>query len=166
MPDDEALLDSMPLDLTPEGFGLATLNDIEAAGFISLITEEIPDDDLLFDSDEGFVPPERNSKDYAGKILAVHFANPLPNGEKDWGVLFGKLRVEGDKLILDIDSEPKQLEILREWLCRIKPTYSTVFPYYEAELYLSLALRAFPNDTPPSELMEMAKRRKAKEISK
>ncbi len=156
----------MPLDLAPEGFALATLNDIEAAGFVSLIAEELPDDDLLFDGDDGFVPPERSPKDYNGKILAVQFANPLPNGEKDWGVLFGKLRLEGDKLILDIDSEPKQLEILHEWLCRIKPTYSKVFPYCEAKLDLSLALRAFPNDTPPSELMEMAKRRKTKEISK
>jgi hypothetical protein len=166
LPTDEAFLDSTPLDLAPEGFALADLNDIEAAGFVSLIAEELSDDDLLFDSDEGFIPPERNPQDYDGKTLAVHFANPLPNGEKDWGVLFGKSRVEEDKLILDIDSEPKKLEILREWLCRIKPTYSKVSPYCEAELDLSLALRAFPNDTPPSELMEMANRRKAKNASK
>lgn len=112
LPNDDALLDSMPLDIAPEGFALADLNDIKVAGFVSLIAEELPDDDLLFDGDEGFVPPEKNPKDYDGKTVAVSFATPLPNGEKDWGVLFGNLRVEGNKLILDIDSEPKQLEIL------------------------------------------------------
>lgn len=160
LPDNDSELDSTPLDFAPEGFTLATLHDIELAGFTTLITEELPDDDLLFDGDEGFVPPERNPQDYAGKTIAVTLATPLANGEKDWGVLIGKLRYENEKLILDIDSAQEQFEIKREWLCRIKRMYGGMLPpYSEAELTLSLALRAFPNDTPPSELMEIAKKR-------
>lgn len=155
-----------PLNFASNGYALATLEDIELANLVSLIADELPDDDLLFDGDEGFVPPERNPKDYDAKTIAVHLAKPLANGEKDWGVIFGKLRFDDGKLILDVDSEPKQFEILREWLCRIKPMYSKVSPYCNAELSLSLALRAFPNDAPPSELWEIAKRRNAKDAEK
>jgi hypothetical protein len=151
-----------PRNLAPNGYALATLEDVERAGLSSFVADELSEENLLFYGEEGFVAPERNPQDYDGKTVAVYLAVPLPNGEKDWSVLFGKLRFESGKLMLDVDSEPTRVEILREWLCRITPQYSKVFPYCEAELSLSLALRAFPNDTPPDELIEMAKRRNAR----
>ena len=146
-------------EFTAAGYSLATADDIEAATLSHLIVTELPDGDLRFDSHPGFRPPLRRPQDYDGKSIAVILAKPLSDGKKEWAFLTGTGTVENNTLYLERGAGQKRFEIRNEWLQRIKPMWpNDHVPYRNCELYLSLALNAFPNNTPPDELMKTAQK--------
>lgn len=146
-------------EFTAAGYALATADDIEAAGLSHLIVRELSYGDLLFDGNPKFHPPFRSSQDYGGKSIAVILAKPLSDGRKEWAFLRGTGTVENDTLYLERGAGQKRFEIKNEWLPRIKPMWpNDHLPYRDCEFYLSLALNAFPNDTPPEELMNSAQK--------
>ena len=146
-------------EFTPAGYSLATADDIEAAGLSHFIVSEFPDGDLRFDGHSGFQAPLRRPQDYDGRRIAVVIAKPLSDGRKEWALFSGIGTVENDTLYLERGAGLKRFEIRNEWLERIKPVWPNArAPYCESELHLSLALNAFPNDTPPEELMNSAQK--------
>ena len=148
-----------PEQFAPTGYSLATADDIEVAGLAHLIARKHSDEDLRFDGEPGFQPPLRRLQDYDGRTIDIILAKPSSHGEKEWAVLSGRGRLENDTLYLERGPGQERFEIRKEWLQRIKRVWANAPPHYsESELYLSLARNAFPNDTPPQELMEMAQK--------
>ena len=142
----------------PDGYSLATADDIKVAGDSRHCRRSV-DDNLRFDGEPGFHPPTRRPQDYDGKWIAVILAKPLSDEKKEWAVLTGRGKVDNDTLFLETGRGRERFEIRKEWLQRIKP-FGGECPgaLFRQRLYLSLARNAFPNDQPPEELMQMAKK--------
>ena len=146
-------------EVASAGYSLASADEIKAAGLSHFIVRELPDGDLLFDGHPAFHPPHRRPQDYDGRSIAVILAKPMPDGKKEWAFLRGTGTVDNDALYLERGAGQKRFEIRNEWLERIRPMWpNNHLPYRDCELHLSLALNAFPNDTPPEDLMNSAQK--------
>jgi hypothetical protein len=83
-----------------------------------------------------------------GQVLALLLMHETEAGEDDWAVVGGVVRFRDGHAFLDLGPENADIELVPQWLARIKPTDDeTRDVWLNASYYLPLGVADIPHDT-------------------
>lgn len=89
-----------------------------------------------------------NLSPYHDRRIALLLCAETPDGEKDWAVFPGVVRVRGDALVLERPGDQPDIELPREWYERIQPVAETVREILQgADYVISLSVGPVPADS-------------------
>ncbi len=84
-----------------------------------------------------------------GNVLALLLMYKTETGEDDWAVVGGYFRLRGGKAFFGHGPDYPEIELLPDWLARIKPTDDeSRAVLLNASYYLPLRVADIPPDTP------------------